>query len=39
MGFFKDLREDLSLAVTELVPEELEEETMSDEKQAEEDLA
>ena len=25
MGFFKDLREDLSLAVTELVPEELEE--------------
>lgn len=39
MGFFKDLREDLSLAVTELVPEELEEETMFDEKQAEEDLA
>lgn len=39
MGFFKDLREDLSLAVTELVPEELEEETMFDERQAEEDLA
>ena len=36
MGFFQDLKEDLSQAVTELVPEE---ETMIDEKQAEDDLA
>ena len=36
MGFFQDLKEDLSQAVTELVPEE---ETMIDEKQAEDDLS
>lgn len=36
MGFFQDLKEDLSQAVTELVPEE---ETVIDEKQAEDDLA
>ena len=39
MGFFQDLKEDLSQAVTELVPEEMEEETVIDEKQAEDDLA
>lgn len=39
MGFFQDLREDLSQAVTELVPEEMEDETVIDEKQAEDDLA
>ena len=39
MGFFQDLKEDLSQAVTELVPEELAEETVIDEKQAEDDLA
>ena len=41
MGFFQDLKEDLSQAVTELVPdemEEIEEETVIDEKQAEDDL-
>ena len=38
MGFFQDLKEDLSQAVTELVPEE-EKETVIDEKQAEDDLA
>ena len=36
MGFFQDLKEDLSQAVTELVPEE---EAVIDEKQAEDDLA
>ena len=36
MGFFQDLKEDLSQAVTELVPEE---EAGIDEKQAEDDLA
>ena len=36
MGFFQDLKEDLSQAVTELVPEE---ENVIDEKQAEDDLA
>ena len=39
MGFFQDLKEDLSQAVTELVPEEAVEETVIDEKQAEDDLA
>ncbi len=39
MGFFQDLKEDLSQAVTELVPEELAEEAVVDEKQAEDDLA
>ena len=38
MGFFQDLKEDLSQAVTELVPEE-DKETVIDEKQAEDDLA
>lgn len=38
MGFFQDLKEDLSQAVTELVPEE-KEEAVIDEKQAEDDLA
>lgn len=38
MGFFQDLKEDLSQAVTELVPEEAAEETMIDQKQAEDDL-
>ena len=38
MGFFQDLKEDLSQAVTELVPEE-KTETVIDEKQAEDDLA
>ena len=38
MGFFQDLKEDLSQAVTELVPEE-EKEAVIDEKQAEDDLA
>lgn len=38
MGFFQDLKEDLSLAVTELVPED-DEEIVIDEKQAEDDLA
>ena len=36
MGFFQDLKEDLSQAVTELVPEE---EAVIDEKQAEDDLS
>ena len=39
MGFFQDLKEDLSQAVTELVPDETAEETVIDEKQAEDDLA
>ncbi len=39
MGFFQDLKEDLSQAVTELVPEEKAEEAVIDEKQAEDDLA
>lgn len=39
MGFFQDLKEDLSQAVTELVPDEMSEETVIDEKQAEDDLA
>ena len=39
MGFFQDLKEDLSQAVTELVPDEMAEETVIDEKQAEDDLA
>ena len=39
MGFFQDLKEDLSQAVTELVPDETVEETVIDEKQAEDDLA
>lgn len=39
MGFFQDLKEDLSQAVTELVPEELAQEAVVDEKQAEDDLA
>ena len=40
MGFFQDLKEDLSQAVTELVPEEkAEAEAVIDEKQAEDDLA
>ena len=38
MGFFQDLKEDLSQAVTELVPEE-KAEAVIDEKQAEDDLA
>ena len=38
MGFFQDLKEDLSQAVTELVPEE-KTEAVIDEKQAEDDLA
>ena len=38
MGFFQDLKEDLSQAVTELVPEE-DKEAVIDEKQAEDDLA
>ena len=38
MGFFQDLKEDLSQAVTELVPEE-NKEAVIDEKQAEDDLA
>ena len=38
MGFFQDLMEDLSQAVTELVPEE-KTEAVIDEKQAEDDLA
>ena len=39
MGFFQDLKEDLSQAVTELVPDEKAEEAVIDEKQAEDDLA
>ena len=38
MGFFQDLKEDLSQAVTELVPDE-KAEAVIDEKQAEDDLA
>jgi len=38
MGFFQDLKEDLSQAVTELVPEE-DTDAVIDEKQAEDDLA
>ncbi len=38
MGFFQDLKEDLSQAVTELVPEEATGEVVIDEKQAENDL-